>query len=130
MAEVVKNDDEARDWNEADQLEMALQDWWQTKALEEVTAVAPKAVEYSSVDLVWIGRTLGLILGRDGLDDEEATELGIFFYEVGKIGRWIGAIKEGRRPSDDTLFDAGIYIKMAQRNRDVGGWPFAKDDSE
>lgn len=114
---------------DADSVRGALADWWREQSEQEIESVVPKAVEYSAVDLVWIGRTLGLILGRDGLSDEEATELGIFFYEVGKIGRWMGAIAEGRRVSDDTLHDAGIYIKMAQRNRAVGGWPFGPDGS-
>jgi hypothetical protein len=73
---------------------------------------------------------MGLAMGRTDVNDEEATEIGIYFYELGKIARWTAAIREGRRVSDDTLHDAGIYIKMAQRNRAVGGWPFAVDTKE
>lgn len=108
-----------------------LRDWWIDKAQTEVDLVAPKAVEYSAVDLVEYGRTLALIMGRkDHITDEEATEIGIWGYLVGKVARWTGAVKEGRRISDDTIFDILIYSKMAQRNRDVGGWPFgAEEDS-
>lgn len=106
-------------------MENALADWWIARAQDEVERVAPKAVEYSAVDLIEYGRTLALIMGRnEGMSDEEAAEIGMWGYLVGKIARWTGAIKEGRRVSDDTIHDVGIYIKMAQRNRDVGGWPF------
>jgi hypothetical protein len=59
--------------------------------------------------------------------EEEATEIGIWGYLVGKVARWTGAIKEGRRVSEDTIFDINIYSKMAMRNRDVGGWPFGPE---
>jgi hypothetical protein len=106
----------------------ALQTWWTDRAVAEVALVAPKAVEYSAVDLIEYGRTLALVMGlKHNVTDEEACEIGIWGYLVGKVARWTGAIKEGRRVSDDTIFDIGIYTKMAQRNRDVGGWPFGPE---
>ena len=42
---------------------------------------------------------------------------------VGKMARWTDAIRTGRRVSDDTLFDLGIYVRMVHRVRAVGGWP-------
>lgn len=109
-------------------MEQALHDWWIEQAKQEVEAVAPKAVEYGASDLAEIGRTMGQAMGRNGdVSDEEATELGIYFYMLGKMARWTAAVKEGRRVSDDTILDIGIYNKMVQRNRAVGGWPFGKD---
>lgn len=105
-----------------------LRRWWIYLTQDELDATIPKAVEYSSVDLMEYGRTLGLVMGREQLTDEEATEIGIWGYLVGKIARWTGAIKEGRRPSDDTLTDISVYCKMAQRTRAVGGWPFGDKD--
>jgi len=102
-----------------------LRDWWLERAQQEIEKTVPKAIEYSSVDLTEYGRTLALVLGRGDVTAEEATEIGIWGYMVGKVARWTGAIKEGRRPSDDTLLDISVYTKMAQRNRDVGGWPHA-----
>lgn len=104
--------------------EAALAGWWHDQAEIEIRKTVPKAIEYGSDDLVFIGRTLADLLDRK-VTDEEATELGVFFYEIGKMARWRAAIKDGRRVSDDTLFDLGVYIKMAQRNRAVGGWPWA-----
>lgn len=115
---------------EFEAMEAALRDWWNDRSADEVRLVAPKAVEYSAVDLIEYGRTLALVMGLNhGMTDEEATEIGIWGYMVGKVARWTGAIKEGRRVSDDTIFDIGIYTKMAQRNRDVGGWPFGKEEA-
>jgi hypothetical protein len=103
-------------------LEAALTAWWMNKASEETSAVVPKAVEYGATDLRDIGRDLADCMGRV-VTDEEATELGIFFYLRGKLSRWVDAVKRGDRPSDDTIYDIGVYCRMAQRNRDVGGWP-------
>jgi hypothetical protein len=111
----------------ARRLQDQLTDWWMNRAHGEVVAVAPKAVEYGATDLAEIGRTMGLIIGRENLSTEEATEVGIYFYVLGKMARWTAAIREGRRVSDDTLLDISIYVKMQQRNRDVGGWPFAPE---
>lgn len=106
-----------------------LRDWWIDRAHDEIRLVAPKAVEYSAIDLIEYGRTLALVMGLDHtVNDEEATEIGIWGYLVGKVARWTGAIKEGRRVSEDTIFDINIYAKMALRNRDVGGWPFGPVD--
>lgn len=96
--------------------------WWKRVANREIDAVVPKAIEYGADDLVVIGQELALLMGRT-VGDEEATELGIYFYELGKMARWRSAIREGRRVSDDTLHDIGVYIRMAQRNREVGSWP-------
>lgn len=103
-------------------LEAALTAWWMDKAEEETRAVVPKAVEYGATDLRDIGRDLADCMGRT-VTDEEATELGIFFYLRGKLSRWVDAVKRGDRPSDDTIYDIGVYCRMAQRNRDAGGWP-------
>lgn len=104
-----------------------LETWWKDQAHAEVEAVAPKAVEYSAVDLIEYGRTLALVMDLPPLSDEEYGEIGIWGYLVGKVARWTGAIKEGRRPSDDTIHDIAVYTKMAQRNRAVGGWPFGPE---
>lgn len=108
------------------QMQLLLEEWWRDQSHAEMLACVPKAIEYGATDLAVIGRTMGRLMGRNGdLTHEEATEIGIYFYLVGKLARWEDAIVHGRRVSDDTLLDASIYIKMQQRNRAVGGWPIA-----
>lgn len=97
----------------------AIAQWWRDQADAEIKATVPKAVEYSSTDLVDIGRA---VLGP-GLTDQQYAEAGVAFYACGKIGRIMGAIREGREPSDDSWFDLGVYARMAQRIRHSGGWP-------
>lgn len=109
-------------------LEVALRNWWEETSEAELVACVPKAVEYGSTDLAVIGRTQGRLMGRENLTHEEATELGIFFYLMGKIARWEDAIINGRRVSDDTLHDVAVYTKMMQRTRAVGGWPVAPNE--
>lgn len=96
-----------------------LEGWWIAKAQEEIERTVPKAVEYSSSDLVDIGRG---VLG-EGRTDEEYAEAGVAFYALGKVSRIMGAIREGRRPSDDSWFDLGVYARMAERIREFGSWP-------
>lgn len=99
-----------------------LAEWWRDQAEAEIAPTVDKAVEYGSTDLIDIGMMLGRTMGRD-IEEEEAAELGVFFYLIGKIARWQSAIQRGERPSDDTLFDIGVYVRMAQRIRKTGGWP-------
>lgn len=105
-----------------------LGNWWTKTAEAEIDMVVKKAVEYggngAAIDLIQIGQDLAAIAKLTPISDEEATELGIYFYLRGKVSRWTAALAEGRRVSNDTLLDIGIYVRMAQRNRQVGGWPF------
>lgn len=104
------------------QLEALLTEWWMDKAEEEVRAVVPKAVAYGSNSLMQLGRKMAQLQKRE-VTDEEAMELGCWTYVVGKIERWTDSVMRGERPSDDTVYDIGIYVKMTQRLRDVGSWP-------
>lgn len=112
----------------------ALRGWWEQTAHDEVAGLIAKMVEYGGLsratDLTEIGRHLtevgvseGPLLGSGGVQEGWLQELGIYFYLVGKFARWSAAIQEGRPVSDDTLLDIGIYVRMAQRVRAVGGWP-------
>lgn len=108
-----------------------LEQWWRDLATAEIERTVPKAIEYSSTDLTDIGHDLARCMGRE-VDDEEAAELGVFFYLRGKVARWVGAVINGERVSDDTLFDIGVYVRMAQRIRLTGNWPgvnFNKEDN-
>jgi hypothetical protein len=110
--------------------EQELRSWWLNIASSEVEAVVPKAVEYGATDLRDIGRDLAAISGRT-VTDEEAAELGVFFYARGKLSRWVDAVIRGDRVSDDTLHDLGVYVRMAQRIRSHGGWPgINKEDAK
>lgn len=104
----------------------ALEDWWTEVTQREIQGVVPKAIEYSATDLEDIGRQLASFAGwtpEQMASGSLLTELGIAFYVVGKVGRVMGALREGRAPSDDTWHDIAVYTKMAQRVRDVGAWP-------
>lgn len=102
--------------------EHQLREWWTQTAEDEIALTVPKAVEYGATDLIDIGLMLARTMRRN-VTEEEAAELGVFFYLIGKIARWQSAIERGERPSDDTLLDIGVYVRMAQRIRDAGGWP-------
>lgn len=109
-----------------------LEQWWLDQAHTEINAVIPKAIEYGgagrSNDLIAIGRAMkdaGFPVPEFADEQGESeflAELGIYFYIVGKMGRWGSALRNGQFVSDDTVYDIGIYTRMVQRIRDVGGW--------
>ncbi len=113
--------------------ESELAQWWRRLGESDIARMAPKAHEYSAYDLVMIGRATGDMVGQTaligsdyddyGFNDAAAAEIACWFYILGKVGRAIGAIKEGRLPSEDTAEDVRIYATMVARIKDVGAWP-------
>ena len=108
--------------DDSDSSVQELFDWWMKQARKEAEMVVPKSVKYGASSLTRLGHTLAKVAGRE-VQDEEAIELGIWFYALGKMERWTDAILRGGRPDDDLVLDVGIYAKMAQRNRQCGSWP-------
>ena len=107
-----------------------LEAWWLAMAQEEIERTVPKAIEYGSTDLDEIGRQMLAAGLHEGNHETPTEELGVYFYMVGKMARWTDAIRTGRRVSDDTLFDIGIYVRMVQRIRSAGGWPGINERTE
>ena len=105
-----------------------LRAWWIGTADRDISESLDKIVQYGgsgpAYDLVATGHDLAAMNGRK-VTDEEAVEMGIAFYLSSKVNRWMAAIIDGRRPSDDTILDITYYSMMARRNRAVGGWPIA-----
>ncbi len=103
-----------------------LRQWWIRTTTEDIDNSIDKIREYGGSgparDLLEVGHLLAKVAGRE-VSDEEATELGVFFYSRSKFARWAAAILDGRRPSDDTLYDLTYYLMMARRARYAGGWP-------
>lgn len=101
-------------------------EWWVLQAFEEAEATIAKAREYGSDELIYSGRIAGQIHARHDestLTNAQAAELMIYFYVLGKMGRWTAAMRRGEFVSDDTLLDIGIYTRMVQRLRLTGEWP-------
>lgn len=99
-----------------------LTDWWTDQAEADIKLVAAKAVEYGSNSLAQLGFKVAK-LQRRAVTVEEALELGCWINAIQKIERWSDAVMRGQRPSDDTLYDAQVYLQMARRIRQAGGWP-------
>lgn len=111
-----------------------LTEWWLNKARSEVKPMADKALEYggkgAAVDLIEIGKDIARMTDPEHWNSYSVahyTEIGIYFYLRGKLARWQAAMIEGRKVSDDTLLDIGVYVRMAQRTREVGGWPYGPE---
>ena len=96
--------------------------WWLADAREVAEATVPKAVEYGSVELIEAGRTLARLMGRDEVSDQEAAEVQIYQYVMGKMGRWTAALSRGERVSDDTILDLMVYATMVRKIRQTGEW--------
>lgn len=107
-----------------------LADWWRGVTEDDIAAMLPKAREYSAYDLILLGKATADMVGafdpepyEEGVPDGVYAEIGCWWYLMGKVARAIGAIKEGRLPSEDTAADARIYATMISRIKAVGGWP-------
>lgn len=99
-----------------------LETWWQAEAADTARKTAAKCAEYGSADLYHIGRAMATVAGWPPVSDDQAFELGVFFYAYGKITRAMSAFERGALPSDDTWLDLSVYAKMAQAHR-AGVWP-------
>ena len=110
----IELDDDALEWTDIDHLK----EWWIEQARVEADKLAPKAVEYGSYDLAMVAEVMAEMMTRP-----PDLELGLVFYLVGKIARAASAVKDGRRPSDDTLVDIAIYARMILYVREHGQWP-------
>lgn len=97
--------------------------WWRQTAETDLAMLLPKAREYSAHDLRMAGRILADMLGWDDADNATCAEIATAWYLVSKAMRAMGAYKEHRLPSADTLTDLRVYATMAARIREAGGWP-------
>lgn len=104
-----------------------LRDWWLSTAQADMAMVAPKAVEYGSVELEEMGAALARMMGRSDLSAARRVELACWFYAMGKMQRWTAAVTRGEFVSDDTLTDLGVYTLMVRRAREAGTWPGGPD---
>lgn len=104
-----------------------LRDWWLLTAQADMAMVAPKAVEYGSVELEEMGAALARMMGRSDLSAARRVELACWFYAMGKMQRWTAAVTRGEFVSDDTLTDLGVYTLMVRRAREAGTWPGGSD---
>jgi hypothetical protein len=100
--------------------------WWTALASADLAELTPKAAEYSAHDLRLTGHLMADLISAGPVDDTTAAEITCMIYALSKITRALGAYKEGRRPSDDTITDIRIYATMVARIRAVGGWPWPK----
>lgn len=101
--------------------------WWVKTAEADIVKAMPKILEYGGYNMVAMGRDIdSLMAGRMSADeptDGELQELAIWIYLSGKMGRAMAALKEGRTPSYDTVYDIEFYAKMIRRIRSNEVWP-------
>jgi hypothetical protein len=100
-----------------------LSKWWIELAHADLRATLPKAIEYSSHDLVMTGRLMQVLVGDGDGWSVGPAELTCWFYLLSKVTRAIGAIKDQNQPSEDTIRDIRVYATMIARIRANGRWP-------
>jgi hypothetical protein len=100
-----------------------LHGWWHALADSDLEMLLPKAIEYSAHDLRMTGHGMADLMGIEPIDDAFAAELACAVYLFSKLTRILGAYKDGRLPSSDSLTDSRVYATMMARIRDKGGWP-------
>lgn len=93
-----------------------LHNWWVQHATSEADGMIAKLDEYGTGDLHEIGVQLAKLNGRD-VTEQQAYELGVMFYLIGKMQRVITAAHLERDASDDTWHDIAVYAKMVLARR-------------
>lgn len=93
-------------------------EWWLATAQADAEACIPKAIDYSSSDLLAIGTSL-----IPPTSDQRRIEAAIGFYAHGKSARIVGAYVDGRDASDDSWHDLSVYSMMGRYTRRYGQWP-------
>ncbi len=91
--------------------------WWLDHAHVEAQQTVAKMTEYGAGDLIAIGHKMAQMTNGRTLDDDQAFELGVLFYLIGKVERVVSATERGEQASDDTWFDIAVYAKMTQARR-------------
>lgn len=94
---------------------------------DELEPMIRKAAEYGGADLEIMGGAMVALIDRSKFDPDTnwtklGIEMGLAFYQLGKISRMFGAWAEGRTPSEDTLYDNMIYSLMLRFVRRFGHW--------
>lgn len=93
-----------------------LNNWWIQHATDEIAAMLKKLDEYGAGDLHEIGYSMAKVANRE-VTREQAYELGVMFYALGKMQRIISAAEQAREASTDTWHDLAVYSKMVLANR-------------
>lgn len=89
-----------------------LDKWWREHAAAESASMIAKLDEYGTGDLREIGQRLAALAGWKNCTTQQAYELGVMFYLIGKMQRVITATELQRAASDDTWHDIAVYAKM------------------
>lgn len=100
-----------------------LLEWWHKHADTAARKTIPKAIEYGSTDLEWMGAVLLGAVDSDANHPGVQVEMGCAVYALGKLLRVIAALCDGETPSVDSWFDLEVYSVMAQHAREFGRWP-------
>lgn len=102
-------------------------EWLVRLVSDELEPMIRKAAEYGGADLEIMGGAMIALVDRSKFPPDTnwtklGMEMGLAFYQLGKISRMFGAWAEGRTPSDDTLYDDMIYSLMLRFVRRFGHW--------
>lgn len=83
-----------------------------------------KRRDYGSADLILMAAGMRILANSPAWDpsEQDAIEMALGFYQLGKIARKFGAWAQGKQPNIDSDVDLGVYAMMARRVREVGSW--------
>lgn len=100
-----------------------LEQWWRATGENDLQMLIPKAATYSAHDIRLTGHVIADMVLSEQVSDAFASELACAVYLMSKVTRLLGAYKEGRLPTEDSITDARVYATMIARIRATGAWP-------
>lgn len=104
-----------------------LEQWLRHTFESELPGTLDKAVTYGSADLEVMGDAMGVMIPKIANDPKLKLLAAVTFYQLGKVARQIGALRDGREPPLDTNYDMHIYGLIGMKIQMTGEWLPVRD---
>lgn len=104
-----------------------LEAWLRNVFTTELPGTLDKAELYGAADLQVMADAMGVMIPSIAGDNGLKLQAAVAFYTLGKVARVIGALRDGRSPSEDTWYDTHIYGLMGLKVYQTGCWLEQKD---
>lgn len=99
-----------------------LEGWLRRTFEDELPSTLEKAVTYGAADLEVMGDALAVMMPQIAHDRKLRLLAAVTFYQLGKVARQIGALRDGREPPTDTNYDMHIYGLIGLKIQETGEW--------
>ena len=104
--------------------ETRLAAWYEAMNRADMRMALDKRSDYGSADIELMAAGMRILANAPSWEpnEQQAMEMALGFYQLGKVARKFGAWAQGKDPNIDSDVDLGVYAMMARRVREAGQW--------